>query len=171
MSYKEKVKNMRKITALVDGVEVTFATVLRLGGNDDDDDNESDVGQYYDDDSVSEQGTIASRWTASPKRMGSKTNFQVFQFCCKENELAVYAKASQSLGRVFTDNKYLNTAKAIVESNVRVRNAGRMEVAAQLRTLEKTKSVANLRNRRVSSIDELEYRVFPLYAYPVSESL
>ena len=163
MSYKDKVKNMRKITALVDGVEVKFATVLRLGG-DDDDDNGSDDEKYYDDDFVPEQGS-ASRWNVSPRK-GSRTHFQVFEFCCDKDELAVYAKASQSLGRVLTDNKYQNTAKAIVASNVRVRHGGRMEIAAQLRTLEKTKSVANLRNRRISSIDELEYRVFPLHAYP-----
>jgi len=167
MSYRDKVKNMRKLTALVNGVEVTFATVLRLGRDDDDDDddeNDSDDGQRYpDDDSASEQG-YASGWANSFK--GSKTNFQVFEFCCEKDELAVYAVASQSLERMLSDNKYQNTAKAIVASNVRVRHAGRMEIAAQLRTLEKSKSVANFRDRRISSIDELEYRVFPLHAYP-----
>ncbi|KAL7493243.1 hypothetical protein ACHAWT_003085 [Skeletonema menzelii] len=168
MSYKEKVKNMRKITAIVDGEKVTFATVLRLGGSDDnDDDDDSDVGQYYDDDSASGQDSIASRWAASSKfNNGSRKYFQVFEFCCNNDELAVYAKASQSLGRILADNKYKNTAKAIVESNTRVRDAGQMEVAAQLRALERSKSVANLRNRRISSINQVEYRVFPLYAYP-----
>lgn len=166
MSYKDKVKNMRKITALVNGAEVTFATVLRLERDDDDDNDSDDDGKYYDDDSASEQGN-ASKWTTSLSRYhkGSKNSFQVFEFCCDKDELAVYAKASQSLGRVPDDNKYQNTTTAIA-GNVRVRNAGRMEVAAQLRMLEKSKSVANLRDRRISSIGELEYRIFPLHAYP-----
>lgn len=170
MSYKEKVKNMRKMTAIVDGAEVTFATVLRLGGDDKDDGNDSNVGPCYDDDSASsEQGSFASRSGSANSKyhIGSRTNnVQVFEFCCNKDELAVYAKASQELGRIFTDNKYQNTAKALVENNTRVRSAGRMEVAAQLRVLEKTKSVADLRNRRTSSIDDVEYRVFPLHAYP-----
>ena len=164
MSYKEKIKNMRKITAIVDGEETTFATVLRLGGNDDkcdDDDDDSDVGQYHDDDSASELGSTTSRFYN-----GSRKHVQVFEFCCNGDELAVYARACQSLGRIFADNKYKNTAKAIVESNSRMRTAGQMEVAAQLRALERTKSVANLRNRRLSSINQIEYRVFPLHAYP-----
>lgn len=165
MSHRDKIKNMRKIKTFVDGIEVTYVTVLKLGGgggNGDGNDEDSDyASHYYKDDSD------AGAWAASAQyRTESKSNFQVFQFCCDKDELAVYAKASQSLGRVFADNKWQTTAKAIIENNVRVRSAGGMEVAAQLRILEKTNSVANIRDRRFSSVDELEFRVFPLHVYP-----
>lgn len=160
MTYRDKIRNIKKITTFVDGEEVTFATVLQQTGHEDD---EGEDYEYKDDDSASEAS--ASAWS-STKVLGSKKYSQVFQFCCDKDELAVYAKAAQSLGRVLADNKYQTTAKAIVESNVRVRNAGRMEIAAQLRTMERSKSVANFRDRRISSVDELEYRVTPLHAYP-----
>ena len=92
-----------------------------------------------------------------------------FTFRCQSGELAVYGKAAESLGRNLHLTRSATVGKhygIIPKSNVRTRTEEGMEVAAQTAMIERTKSVANIRPKRVSTLGQQEFRCFPLYCYP-----
>mmetsp|Transcript_5729 Transcript_5729/g.10317 ORF Transcript_5729/g.10317 Transcript_5729/m.10317 type:complete len:902 (+) Transcript_5729:157-2862(+) len=96
----------------------------------------------------------------------SNKSSQVFAFRCQHSgELAVYAKAAQSLDRNLSTNS--SPMKSIIpKSNVRTRTAAGIEMAAQSDRIARTGSVANVKLRRMSAFGEQEFRCFPLYCYP-----
>ena len=96
----------------------------------------------------------------------SNKSSQVFAFRCQHSgELAVYAKAAQSLDRNISINK--SSMKSIIpKSNVRTRTAEGIAMAAQSDKIARSTSVANLKVRRMSAAGEQEFRCFPLYCHP-----
>jgi len=94
----------------------------------------------------------------------------VFAFRCKvKGEVAVYAKAAQSLGRNDSRNKnagggYYNSV--FPNSNVRIRTPRGIEIATQIALVGRTSSVRHRQAGRQSSLGEQEFRCFPLYCFP-----
>mmetsp|Transcript_33231 Transcript_33231/g.71817 ORF Transcript_33231/g.71817 Transcript_33231/m.71817 type:complete len:1016 (-) Transcript_33231:462-3509(-) len=94
----------------------------------------------------------------------------VFAFRCKvKGEVAVYAKAAQSLGRNDSRNKnagggYYNSV--FPNSNVRIRTPRGIEIATQIALVGRTSSVRHRQADRQSSLGEQEFRCFPLYCFP-----
>ena len=97
-------------------------------------------------------------------------NCQIFEFKCATGELAVYARAAETLRRNLTkmssgyDGGILSTRRAC--ANMRIRTADGEHIAAQASNIFRTESMKTVRNNLKSSHGEIEFRCFPLYCYP-----
>ena len=180
VNYKDMIKKIMHINTGVNDTRVSFASVCKEVENEIEEEDKfansfSDhaKNRSRDDnvknrtrDGVDNDGFVSVATSSSDLK--SKYS-QVFTFQCENpKELAVYTRAAQKLGRVFSDNTY-DTKSLMPKSNRRLRNAEGMEIAAQTALLDKRReSVATFPIRRVSTIGEEEFRCYPLHAYPYS---
>jgi len=165
MTSKEKEKNMRQVTTMIGGREMTFASVIQ---QDDDRGRSNGFSSDHYHDSTSSIATTSSRSiVATASKSGSAKNTEIFTFLCENpHELAVYTETAQTLGRVAVMKRRVSLAllDSLPKQDSRVRDVQRMEVAAQASLI--AGSHGGMLQRSLNTIGKQEFRYKVFHAYP-----
>lgn len=129
----------------------------------------NEVRQFYrgDDDNNLRSSTSSSTTSLSIDSPNTSRRSQKFEFSCDHGgEVAVFAKAANSVEKNFTKEYQTNKYLVLPQSNVRVRSKQSLQISAQSNLIDRSKSARDLDARCMSSIGEQEFRCYPLYCYP-----